>query len=73
MKGEFLSLETAKRLAKKNKKIYALYKGEELLSTGTMQEIASDLGVRVSTIKFYKSPVYKKRGKGKNRRELIEI
>lgn len=55
-------------------KIYALYKGEELIATGTMLQIAYKLGVKYRTIQFYSTPTYKKRRKnGKNFRELIEI
>ena len=57
----------------KKTKEYALYKGDKYLASGTMQEIADQLGVKKETIKFYKSKVYKKRGNGKNRRELILI
>lgn len=55
-------------------KIYALYKGEELLATGTIVQIAYKMGVKIRTIQFYKTPVYLKRRKnGKNYRELIEL
>lgn len=33
--------------------IYALYKGEQMLSTGTIYEIANDIGTDVTTIKYY--------------------
>lgn len=55
-------------------KIYALYKGEELIATGTMLQIAYKTGVKLRTIQFYKTPTYKnRRKKGKNFRELVEI
>lgn len=55
-------------------KIYALYKGEELLATGTLLQIAHKTGVKLRTIKFYKTPTYKKRrANGKNFRELVEL
>lgn len=55
-------------------KEYAMYKGEELLGIGTIQELAKVLNVKVKTIRFYRTPTYQKRvKKGKNRRELIEI
>lgn len=55
-------------------KIYALYKGETLIASGTMLQIAYKTGVKLRTIQFYKTPTYKKRRKnGKNFRELIEI
>lgn len=55
-------------------KIYALYKGETLIASGTMLQIAYKTGVKLRTIQFYKTPTYKKRRKnGKNFRELVEI
>lgn len=75
MKGEFLSLETARRLHNRRKKEYTLYKGEEILAFGTIDEIARQLNVKPRTIKFYLSPTYKKRGRGEKsnkRRILIE-
>ena len=56
-------------------KQYALYKGDEILAFGTIREIASQMGVKPRTIKFYMSPTYQKRGKGEKsskRRILIE-
>lgn len=40
---------------------YALYKGDELLCIGTIEEIAEDQGVQKETIKFYATDSYKKR------------
>ena len=55
-------------------KIYALYKGETLMASGTMLQIAYKTGVKLRTIQFYKTPTYKKRRKsGKNFRELVEL
>lgn len=55
-------------------KEYALYKGEECLAFGTIEEIAKQMGVKRKTIYFYTTPTYKKRcRKGKNRRELVKI
>lgn len=55
--------------------IYALYKGDEFIVDGTIKEIAKELNVKPSTIEFYKTPTYKKRGakdlKKRNRLELI--
>ena len=54
-------------------KEYAMYKGDECIAIGTIDEIAKRLNVKVKTIKFYLTPTYKKRvKKSKNRRELIE-
>ena len=53
---------------------YALYKGEELLSIGTMEEIAIEVGVEVGTVYFYGTKSYKKRIKGsKNAKILIAL
>lgn len=55
-------------------KIYALYKGEELLASGTIVQIAYKMKVKLRTIQFYKTPTYKRRrSKGKNFRELVEL
>lgn len=57
--------------------IYALYKGEQMLSTGTIYEIAKDLGVEVRTIKYYSTKAYKRklsrRKKSRNARELVKL
>ena len=57
-------------------KEYALYKGDEILSIGTIQEIAKEQNVQERTVKFYKTRSYEKRiQKRKNisSRILIEI
>lgn len=55
-------------------KIYALYKGDKLLADGTLLQIAHKMGVKLKTIKFYKTPTYlKRRSKSKNFRELVEL
>ena len=54
-------------------KQYAMYKGDDCIAIGTIEELAKKLNIKVKTIKFYLTPTYKKRVKGsKNRRELIE-
>jgi UDP-N-acetylmuramyl pentapeptide synthase len=55
-------------------KEYALYKGEKILSIGTIKEIAKELNVLPETIHFYQTPTYMKRLKNrktKNARVLI--
>ncbi len=55
-------------------KIYAMYKGEECLATGTLVQLSKKLNIKINTLYFYMTPTYKKRfKKGKNRRELIRI
>jgi len=52
---------------------YALYKGESILTMGTLKEIADEMGVKKDTITYYGTPTYAKRGKGVNRRILIKL
>ncbi|EAC3914358.1 hypothetical protein ARO12_15480, partial [Listeria monocytogenes] len=40
---------------------YALYKGEELLKIGTLDELAEFRKVKRETIFFYATPTYRKR------------
>lgn len=57
-------------------KEYALYKGDEILQIGTIQEIAKEQKVKEKTVEFYKTKSYEKRiqnRKNKNARILIEI
>lgn len=55
-------------------KIYAMYKGEECLGIGTLEELAKELNVKYETMYFYTTPTYKKRiKKSKKRRELVRI
>lgn len=54
-------------------KTFAVYKGDELLTSGTAKECAKDLNVKVETIWYYKSATYQKKGSGKNRRIAIEL
>jgi len=58
----------------KKEKVYALYKQENCLGIGTIKELSEELNVKEKTIKFYRTPTYKKRvKKGINRRELIRV
>lgn len=62
----------------KNLNIYALYKGEELLATGTIFEIAEELNIKVQTVRKYGTQSYlnslKKEGISlDNARVLIKI
>lgn len=55
-------------------KVYALYKGDKLIATGTIVQIAYKTGTTIGTIRYYKSPSYKKRHiNGKNFRQLTEL
>lgn len=46
-----------------NKTMYALYKGDNILTIGSIRELALYLGVTERTIRFYSTPTYKKRTK----------
>ena len=41
---------------------YALYKGDEFINLGSKKILAKFIGVKESTITFYATPTYKKRG-----------
>lgn len=56
----------------KKKRYYSLYKGDEELAFGTIEEIAKKLGVQKRTIYFYTTPTYKKRrANSKNARIMV--
>lgn len=55
---------------------FAIYKGDEMLSLGTIKEIADELNVKEETIKYYMTPVYKGRlaeRNSKNAREIVTL
>ena len=53
-------------------KIYAMYKGDKCLATGSLVKLSKDLNISIQTLYFYLTPTYRKRVKeGKRRRELI--
>lgn len=53
---------------------YALYKGDNLLCIGTIQQIAKHRNVQPETIRFYLTPTYQKRiAKRKNARNYLVL
>lgn len=56
-------------------KTYALYKGDTLLHVGTIYQLAEAHGVSMETIQFYRTPAYKRRieGRERRRRGVIEV
>ena len=57
-------------------KEYALYKGEEILSIGTIYQISMDLGIKIKTFQYYGTNAYKRKlakRKVKNARELVVL
>lgn len=57
----------------RKEKIYAFYQGEEMVTSGTLQEIADETGLTVATLRFYCTPAYKRRVKGNNHREVFAL
>lgn len=53
--------------------MYALYKGDVILTIGTIKELAKYLGVKEKTIHFYSTPTYRKRNKKGNNYIVIKI
>ncbi|NDL68504.1 hypothetical protein [Anaerotalea alkaliphila] len=55
-------------------KEFALYKGEEMLGIGTIDELAEMQGVKPETIRFYLYPAYQRRVRNaKNRMVLVRL
>lgn len=54
-------------------RVHALYRGEELLSIGTIEEIAEERGVSFNTIHHYKFPAYARRTKEGSALRLVCI
>ena len=54
---------------------YALYKGEECLAIGTIEEIAKQQGIKEKSVYFMLMPTYKKRVKNSRigRKELVKL
>ena len=62
-------------MPKKDKHVYAFYKGEDIVSIGTKKELAENLNVNIKTITYYVSNAYKDRCKKerKTNTEHIEV
>ena len=58
---------------KRKRNIYALYKGEEMLSVGTIQEISEELNIKEKTVYFYQTPAYIKRTSEIKGKRLIKL
>lgn len=55
---------------------YALYKGEELLAIGTLDELAEQQGVSRNSIYHYSLPIYQRKGnvkKVRNRKIVVRL
>ena len=53
--------------------IYALYKGDRLIVIGSVAEISKALNIKEDTVKFYKTPTYKKRTSEENGKRLVKL
>lgn len=63
-------------LKERKKWIYAVYKGENMISMGTREEICKSLNIRRKTFEYYRSNAYKKRLENRytrNAREIIKM
>ena len=50
---------------------YALYKGEQMLTIGTLDELAAWKGVTRKTIQFYRYASYQNRAKNSKNRMIV--
>lgn len=61
-------------MSKNKNKIYALYKGDEFIADGTIEELHESTGKSINMLEFMTYPVYKKRvRKSKNRLTMTEL
>ncbi|MEG2709218.1 MAG: hypothetical protein RR968_08780 [Vagococcus sp.] len=52
--------------------IYSVYKGDEEIAFGTIEEIAAKLKIKPESVKFYGTNVYKNRTT-ENARRLVKV
>lgn len=52
-------------------KVYALYKGDELLDVGTLEYLSKKFNIKKRTLLFYQSLAYRKRTSERKGRRLI--
>lgn len=55
------------------RKEYALYKGDDLLSIGTLTEISEDMGVKIDSLLYYATPTYSMRNSEERGRRLVQL
>lgn len=56
-----------------NKWIYAVYKGDDYICDGTIDEICNNLNIKKSTFHFYRSNWYKKNRQTKKNNRIIIV
>lgn len=54
-------------IRRRSMKLYAMYRGEECLCTGTADEISEQMNIKKATLWFYGSPTYRKRLESRKR------
>lgn len=54
-----------------HKRIYALYKGDDLICDGTIREISRKTGKTVDHLKWMTYPTYAKRIEGRPNRQVL--
>ena len=54
-------------------KEYAVHKGEQILTIGTLEECAKELNVTPKTILFYGTPAYARRTSEEKARRTVRI
>lgn len=55
------------------KSIYAMYKGEEFIASGTLEELAALKGIKVESVFHYTTECYRKRMNGKNSTSVVKL
>ncbi|WP_077247809.1 hypothetical protein [Bacillus sp. FJAT-27225] len=57
-----------------HKRVYALYKGDDFLSEGTIREISKETGKSIYFLRYMRTPTYAKRlVKSTSRLQLIPL
>lgn len=60
-------------MVRKADRIWALYKGEELLATGTIMQISRRTGKTFDHLMFMTNPAYKKKPDNGNKMQMLEL
>lgn len=55
------------------RQVYAVYKGDQFICTGTTKELCPQLGIKPKTLQFYSTPSNHKRAENKNRLIAIKL
>ena len=61
------------RRQKMESEIFAMYRGDDLLVMGTLEEIAEHQNMTVSNVRFLAYPSYHKKSEGKDRRLVFRV